>query len=165
MAVDGSSLPFHRKDLVPKDRLDRGLFIFMTAVIPSMALWETSVVLRYHPEFDGVVLAHLALEVLVLVNVIGNLYYFKRVDATGKQMSLPAVLKPGWRYCHFCQLNAPPRAHHCPVCDECILKRDRHCMFAGCCVGFQNQRYYVMALLYGWIGESLGKNSNLKNQN
>jgi len=53
-----------------------------------------------------------------------------------------------WKPCDRCHVNAPPRCHHCPFCDTCILKRDHHCFFAGKCVGFVNQRYFVVFLFW-----------------
>ncbi|XP_041361126.1 palmitoyltransferase ZDHHC22-like [Gigantopelta aegis] len=54
-----------------------------------------------------------------------------------------------WKYCDTCRLHTPPRAKHCPICDHCVLKRDHHCFFAGCCVGFHNQRYFTVFCFYG----------------
>ncbi|XP_076463564.1 putative palmitoyltransferase ZDHHC24 [Babylonia areolata] len=54
----------------------------------------------------------------------------------------------GWRHCPTCQLDAPPRSHHCHHCGHCILKRDHHCFFTSSCVGFYNQRHFVMFCLY-----------------
>ncbi|XP_050404146.2 palmitoyltransferase ZDHHC22 [Patella vulgata] len=51
---------------------------------------------------------------------------------------------PGWRSCPSCQLDAPPRSHHCKLCEKCILKRDHHCFFTGSCIGFYNQRYFII---------------------
>lgn len=64
-----------------------------------------------------------------------------------------------------CQLNSPPRAHHCPVCDICVFRRDHHCSFASklfeltckhlwilaTCVGHFNQRYFVAAVVNLWV--------------
>ncbi len=33
----------------------------------------------------------------------------------------------GFRTCEKCNLIKPDRAHHCSVCDACILKMDHHC--------------------------------------
>ena len=33
----------------------------------------------------------------------------------------------GFRTCEKCNLLKPDRAHHCSVCDACILKMDHHC--------------------------------------
>ncbi|XP_065192860.1 probable palmitoyltransferase ZDHHC24 [Sycon ciliatum] len=65
---------------------------------------------------------------------------------------LPSKLKPGWVYCQFCQLNAPPRSSHCFSCGACILRRDHHCVFTGNCIGFHNHRHFLTFLLNFWIG-------------
>ena len=31
-------------------------------------------------------------------------------------------------FCHACGRNRPARAHHCSVCQKCILKKDHHCI-------------------------------------
>ncbi|ESO83215.1 hypothetical protein LOTGIDRAFT_133914, partial [Lottia gigantea] len=54
-------------------------------------------------------------------------------------------------HCQKCDLRTPPRAHHCNVCDKCILKRDHHCYFLGVCIGFKNQRYFVIMTFYGAV--------------
>ncbi|CAG2173598.1 unnamed protein product, partial [Oppiella nova] len=38
------------------------------------------------------------------------------------------------------------------ICDECVLKRDHHCVFSGCCIGYKNFRFYYGLLLYVGIG-------------
>ena len=40
-----------------------------------------------------------------------------------------------WKPCLICQVQRPPRVHHCPLCKMCVLKRDHHCFFTGSCVG------------------------------
>ena len=31
-----------------------------------------------------------------------------------------------WRYCNECNLPKPPRAHHCSICQQCVLNMDHH---------------------------------------
>jgi len=57
-----------------------------------------------------------------------------------------------WNLCEKCELVVPPRSWHCDVCNVCMLKRDHHCMFAGNCVGYKNQRYFMIFLLHFFIG-------------
>ncbi|XP_045181830.2 palmitoyltransferase ZDHHC20-like [Mercenaria mercenaria] len=59
-----------------------------------------------------------------------------------------------WRLCKKCELTAPPRCHHCPFCDNCILKRDHHCFFTRRCIGFYNQRHFVVFLVRAMFGTS-----------
>uniref|UniRef100_A0A914ZI54 Palmitoyltransferase n=2 Tax=Parascaris univalens TaxID=6257 RepID=A0A914ZI54_PARUN len=85
------------------------------------------------------------------LNAFTNVYKMIAVGPNGYCSDLPALVKPGYHYCHSCQLNEPPRSHHCPVCDKCALRRDHHCSFAAVCVGHFNQRYYVAAVSNLWI--------------
>ena len=57
-----------------------------------------------------------------------------------------------WNYCRKCGHDTPPRCHHCPMCETCILKRDHHCFFSGRCVGFYNQRYFIVFLIWAVFG-------------
>ena len=57
-----------------------------------------------------------------------------------------------WKKCIDCNVEAPPRSHHCPLCHRCVLKRDHHCFFTGTCVGFRNQRYFIVFSTYSTLG-------------
>lgn len=61
-----------------------------------------------------------------------------------------------WRFCPRCDLQVPPRSHHCIICDRCILKRDHHCYITGVCVGYFNQRYFIILNFYIAAGSLLG---------
>ncbi|XP_005110517.1 uncharacterized protein LOC101853650 [Aplysia californica] len=80
--------------------------------------------------------------------------YF-RYNSTGLVTSpsvSPAPLMAGWVACRDCRLAAPPRAKHCPLCRACVLKRDHHCFFAGCCIGFHNQGHFTIFCLQCALG-------------
>ena len=51
-----------------------------------------------------------------------------------------------------CHHHRPPRCHHCPVCDICILKRNHHCFFTGACIGLGNQKNFILFLLWDILG-------------
>ena len=67
-----------------------------------------------------------------------------------------------WRYCSWCECNAPPRSFHCHTCKVCILRRDHHCIFTGNCIGYNNHRYFMLMLLYVWVASVY---SNIMNFN
>lgn len=88
---------------------------------------------------------------LLGVNVYLNALMMVSVGPNNKLSDLPSVMRPGYKYCHNCQLNSPQRAYHCPTCDICIFRRDHHCSFAFTCVGHQNQRFFVAAVVNLWF--------------
>ena len=65
---------------------------------------------------------------------------------------LVTSLPEGWKSCPTCQLDTPPRSHHCKICKMCVLKRDHHCFFTGSCIGFFNQRYFIVFMFYATLG-------------
>jgi palmitoyltransferase len=54
------------------------------------------------------------------------------------------------RYCDRCTQIKPDRAHHCSVCGDCVLKMDHHCPWVNNCVAFNNYKFFVLFLLYGF---------------
>ena len=51
-------------------------------------------------------------------------------------------------WCDACGTEKPPRAHHCKICDVCILRRDHHCYVLGECIGLENQGHFILFLLH-----------------
>ncbi|XP_047740947.1 probable palmitoyltransferase ZDHHC24 [Hyalella azteca] len=135
--------------LLPRSRPERALLTLLVLGVPCAAVWMWLVVL---PQFPGAwhsaFILHVVLTVYLLYNVSVNFFLTMRVDASGDPSALPVFLKPGWRYCHYCELNAPARSYHCSDCGSCILRRDHHCRFTGCCVGHHNQRFFVAGLVH-----------------
>ncbi|KAI7887601.1 DHHC palmitoyltransferase-domain-containing protein [Mucor mucedo] len=50
--------------------------------------------------------------------------------------------------CKKCLLPKPERAHHCSVCNTCVLRFDHHCPWIHNCVGHFNHRYFVLFMTY-----------------
>ncbi|XP_075044821.1 putative palmitoyltransferase ZDHHC24 isoform X1 [Mixophyes fleayi] len=88
----------------------------------------------------------------LLFNVVGNMLKFVQSNSTIKGVFLEhGILGQGWVYCYTCQSHIPPRCHHCYDCNVCVLRRDHHCTLLGKCVGYSNYRYFICALLHGWL--------------
>ncbi|KAI9290604.1 zf-DHHC-domain-containing protein [Neoconidiobolus thromboides FSU 785] len=52
------------------------------------------------------------------------------------------------RFCRKCNFDKPDRTHHCSICGECILKMDHHCPWINSCVGYHNQKYFLLFIFY-----------------
>lgn len=57
-----------------------------------------------------------------------------------------------WTYCRRCEVERPPRAHHCSFCNRCILQFDHHCVWINNCVGYNNYRQFFLLLFYISLG-------------
>ena len=86
---------------------------------------------------------HNAKEPLISKNV--NVIYSNQGKYTG------AVLSE-FRFCDKCQEVKPPRAHHCKVCNQCVLRMDHHCPFVNNCIGYSNHKLFWNFLMYASLG-------------
>ena len=50
--------------------------------------------------------------------------------------------------CDICGVPKPPRAHHCRRCARCVFRMDHHCAWIGNCVGYSNQKHFILLLSY-----------------
>ncbi|TDL20767.1 zf-DHHC-domain-containing protein [Rickenella mellea] len=69
---------------------------------------------------------------------------------TGVQWSsAERITKASITTCRKCGQRRPERAHHCRVCNRCVLKYDHHCpVRINQCVGLHNERHFVLFMVY-----------------
>lgn len=129
----------------------------ITSVIMLMLIFEISVVplLEILPEEN----------VVFIICVVGGIWcgYVTRVnaDSATQESTLSQGLELGegsGELCVTCRRRAPPKAHHCRMCQTCILNREYHCKWLDCCIGSSNLKWYLACLLLSAIAFIYGSN-------
>mmetsp|Transcript_43947 Transcript_43947/g.87162 ORF Transcript_43947/g.87162 Transcript_43947/m.87162 type:complete len:342 (-) Transcript_43947:44-1069(-) len=72
-----------------------------------------------------------------------------------------APARPEWQpgkatYCKKCDVPRPERAHHCLICEVCVLRMDHHCPWLNNCVGFNNQKFFLLLGIYACLASLVG---------
>ena len=57
-----------------------------------------------------------------------------------------------FKFCKVCEVVKPPRAHHCSLCNKCVLRMDHHCPWVGNCIGLLNHKLFWLFLFYSIAG-------------
>ncbi|KAL9913931.1 probable palmitoyltransferase ZDHHC24 isoform X3 [Glossina fuscipes] len=146
-----------RKNVWPRRHVDWLCFLLIGISMPFVFIFEMIVVLPFiHPPGSFLHTFTFAMAVFLIFNITGNFAACIMVD-TSVDGLLKVPEKPfsaGWHKCVKCLKIVPPRSWHCKICNCCILKRDHHCPFTGCCVGYRNHRYFIMFILFLFIGST-----------
>ncbi|XP_014256493.1 palmitoyltransferase ZDHHC16A [Cimex lectularius] len=94
-------------------------------------------------------------QLAVILVVVGNwlkintlFHYYMGVVTHPGHPPKGAMIEEAVSICKKCIAPKPPRAHHCSVCNKCVLKMDHHCPWLNNCVGHYNHRYFFMYMVF-----------------
>ncbi|KAL7978276.1 hypothetical protein Chor_014815 [Crotalus horridus] len=129
----------------------RALPVCAGAVLATTLVAEVLLVLlRFRPPGQPFPLWPIASLLFLLASALENARRFIMASPSTRGVML-AGAGQGWDYCYSCQTHVPSRCSHCFSCNVCVLRRDHHCLLLGQCVGYQNYRYFLCLLLYGFL--------------
>ncbi|XP_038210266.1 probable palmitoyltransferase ZDHHC24 [Zerene cesonia] len=121
-------------------------------LVPAFLYFEICIVLpTVVQEWTIPYYLHYICATFLLMNILGNMIFGMFTDTSIRGKHLDSENKDDWTMCAVCECLRPPRAWHCDTCDICILKRDHHCTFFACCVGYYNHRYFMCFTFYIFI--------------
>lgn len=77
-----------------------------------------------------------------------DIYHDKRIHVgmAFKEQVIDKQIK-NKNVCFRCLVYKPDRATHCKECKRCFLKRISHCYFLETCIGFHNQKFFILFLV------------------
>ena len=140
-------------------------FCYFTFIISMTTYWGAFIIV---PQITGTstksAFYHYMTIVFLAVNTAGNFINTMLTDTSIKKLysndtreMLKEVIEQYHQLtlkniaCKKCDIQVPPRCHHCVLCGTCILKRDHHCFFMCTCIGYHNQKYFVMFCVWQCI--------------
>eukprot|EP00884_Botryococcus_braunii_P019558 jgi/Botrbrau1/6286/Bobra.0129s0031.3 len=126
------------------------ILILAVSFVYLLLIWPQ---LHYKRRSSWGPVLHLAYGVFLLFNILTNFFLcaFTSPGFTTPDMQVASSPSP-MRFCKRCVLPKPHFAHHCHICERCVLRMDHHCPWFGACIGFANHRAFILFLLYLTLG-------------
>jgi len=111
------------------------------------------------PWYGDSVIGRIHSFVFSIIIVLGIASHFNAMTTDPGAVPLhavPADFEPedkgkSFRVCLKCDTYKPERAHHCSICQRCVVKMDHHCPWVNNCVGLGNHKFFLLFLFYVFV--------------
>lgn len=108
--------------------------------------------IRWLPYTDAGCIVFFLYQSLISLSFISHVQAMTTDPGTITQSKPPPEFQ-NTKWCTLCREGQeerwkPPRAHHCKTCKRCIFRMDHHCPWVNNCVGFSNQKLFILFLGY-----------------
>uniref|UniRef100_UPI00358FAE4C palmitoyltransferase ZDHHC16-like isoform X2 n=1 Tax=Myxine glutinosa TaxID=7769 RepID=UPI00358FAE4C len=122
--------------------------ILMAAVVAVAYICVLPRIIRTYDPYISVLLVLISHWLLLMI----TFHYYQALTTSPGHLPLGRMDLPAASICKKCIAWRPPRAHHCSICNRCILKMDHHCPWLNNCVGHYNHRYFFSFCFYMCVG-------------
>jgi len=125
------------------------MVIFLTASAVFIAYW---IGLPYYLEHKNIyfVSGLIIIGHYLLINV--TFHFIMALTISPGVPPTDRILQEVTSICKKCIAPKPPRAHHCSVCNSCMLKMDHHCPWLNNCIGHFNHRHFFLYMSFMVVG-------------
>mmetsp|Transcript_4912 Transcript_4912/g.16196 ORF Transcript_4912/g.16196 Transcript_4912/m.16196 type:complete len:348 (-) Transcript_4912:49-1092(-) len=140
------------------------IFVIVALTLIGFVVYTYFVHILRHITFGGLAgqIATTAQGLFFVLNALYNYWMTATSDAgkppePGDEAQIlveEASDRPKPRICPKCKLTKPMRAHHCTICNRCVLKMDHHCPWMNNCVGAGNYRHFCLFMFF--LAQSCG---------
>ncbi|EFO89702.1 hypothetical protein CRE_07383 [Caenorhabditis remanei] len=137
---DGTFVPMMNVANSTMRQLGKFLVLFVYFISTFLAFTSFFIIIPYEQLYKPVWF-------LVTLGVMGLYFLFNIQYHYYKARTIPPVVNPGEEgdaFCEKCNYWKSDRAHHCSVCERCVLGMDHHCIWINQCVGSHNHRHFFL---------------------
>ncbi|CAI2356715.1 unnamed protein product [Caenorhabditis sp. 36 PRJEB53466] len=137
---DGTFVPMVNAAHSSMRQIGKFLVLFVYFISTFLAFTSFFIIIPYEQLYKP-------LWFLISLGILGAYFLFNIQYHYYKARTIQPVLNPGEEgdaFCEKCNYWKSERAHHCSVCEKCVLGMDHHCIWINQCVGSHNHRHFFL---------------------
>ncbi|CCD67187.1 Palmitoyltransferase [Caenorhabditis elegans] len=137
---DGTFIPMVKAANSSMRQIGKFLVFFVYFISTFLAFTSFFIIIPYEQLYKPAWL-------LLLLGTCGLYFLFNIQYHYYKARTIPPVANPGEEgdsFCSKCNYWKSDNAHHCSVCEKCVLGMDHHCIWINQCVGLHNHRHFFL---------------------
>lgn len=122
--------------------------LYLVLLLISICLYYTTCLTD--PGYVNIAQYQKRLESQAFVQEVDGDHYDDDIEMTAATSAQPLNKRTlcKYRFCDYCEIQAPLRSKHCEECKLCVRRYDHHCPWLDTCIGERNHKYFWLFLLF-----------------